>query len=124
MNMDKFASCIDSYVARYDGLEKGKTEFECDYGELVFYKSSNHSNTSVLHGIYIAPKYRHQGYCRSILQYIIDKCMETGRFTHVCVQSVMSKVLYDYLGRFQYKQKGFRNTPRGFMYNLHLPRQL
>ena len=36
--MEKFREIIDTYLFNYDLYENGKLEFECDYGELIFYK--------------------------------------------------------------------------------------
>lgn len=36
--MEKFTEIIDTYLFNYDLYENGKLEFECDYGELIFYK--------------------------------------------------------------------------------------
>ena len=48
-----------------------ETPFYCDYGELVFYKRKD--NECIVHGIYIFPEYRQQGFCRDILHYLIDQ---------------------------------------------------
>ena len=91
--MDQFKEIIDAYLTNYNSFEKGKIPFDCDYGELIFYKDK--SQNLILYGIYIFPEYRQQGLCRSILQYLIDKCPQQCKC--VCVQSVLSKILYEYL---------------------------
>lgn len=69
--MNKFIEIIDTYFSNYDSYEIGKIEFDCDCGELIFFKE-NH-NILTLFGIYINPEYREQGFCKSILQYLIEK---------------------------------------------------
>lgn len=110
--MEQFKEIIDAYLINYEKFEKGKIPFDCDFGELIFYKSN--SKKLILYGIYIFPEYREKGLCRDILYYMIDNCPEN--FNSVCVQSVLSKVLYEYLLRFTYKNKKFKNTKSGFVY--------
>lgn len=112
--MDQFKVIIDTYFENYSKFEKGKAEFECDYGELIFFKVNY--EMLILHGIYIFPEHRNKGFCREIIHYIIDKCSD--KFKYFCVQSVLSKILYNYLLRFEYKNKKFKNTKIGFVYNI------
>jgi hypothetical protein len=115
--MEEFIQMIDTYFLNYESYEKEeKISFECDYGELIFLKSDNNDNL-ILYAIYIAPQYRENGLCRSILHYLIDKSSST-KFKNVCVQTVLSKVLYDYLLRFTYKGKKFKNDKKGFIYKI------
>ena len=102
-------------MSKYNSFKKGKISFYCDYGELVFYKRKD--NECIVHGIYIFPEYRQQGFCRDILHYLIDQ--STDKFKYVCVQSVISKILYNYLLRFTYKNKKFTNTKSGFVYAIN-----
>ncbi len=110
--MDQFTELIDSYISNYDSFEKGKISFDCDYGELTFIKEND--NSIILYAIFIFPQYREKGFCRNILYYLIDNTPE--KFKYVCVQSVLSKVLYEYLLRFTYKDRKFKNTKDGFIY--------
>ena len=110
--MEQFKEIIDSYLLNYSKFENGKVSFDCDFGELIFYK--NNSKKLILYGIYIFPEYRQKGLCRDILYYLINNC--PNQFTSVCVESVLSKVLHEYLLRFKYKNKNFKNTKSGFVY--------
>ena len=112
--MSTLIELIDTYLLNYSTYNIGKVEFECEYGELVFYK--NNSNTLIVHGIYIFPKHRQKGLCRDILQYLIDKGSQ--KFKQLCIQSVLSKILYEYLLRFKYKNKQFVNKNSGFCIKL------
>lgn len=112
--MNQFRDIIDAYLTNYASFEKGKVIFDCDYGELIFYKKN--PNTLILHGIYIFPEYRNTGLCRDILHYLID---QTGDLFHyICVESVISNILYMYLLRFTYKNQKFINTKNGFIYKI------
>ena len=114
MPMKNFIELIDTYLSNYSTYENGKVELECECGELIFYKKK--SRVLTLHGIYIYPEYRRQGLCRSVLQYLIDSGSE--KFDFLCVQSVLSKILYEYLIRFTYKNKKFVNKKYGFFIHL------
>lgn len=112
--MEKFKEIIDTYFLNYDLYETGKVEFDCDYGELIFFKENN--NILTFFGIYIHPEYRQQGFCRSILHYLIEKSKD--RFKYILIESVMSKILYEYLLRFNYKNKKFKLVNTGFIYKI------
>jgi len=112
--MEQFIQIIDTYFLNYDLYETGKIEFECDYGELIFFKGNR--NVITLFGIYINPEHRQKGFCRSILQYLIDK--SKSQFKYILVESVMSKILYEYLLRFRYKNRKFKKMYEGFMYKI------
>ena len=112
--MDKFIEIIDTYFLNYEQYENGKIEFDCNYGELIFLKDD--PNILTLFGIYIYPEYREKGFCKSILQYLIDK--SNNKFKHLLVESVMSKILYEYLLRFKYNDKNFKLDKDGFIYKL------
>ena len=112
--MEKFTEIIDTYLLNYDSYEKGKVEFDCDYGELIFFKENY--NRLILFGIYIVPEYRKHGFCRSIIQYLIDK--SKGQFKYILIESVISKVLYEYLLRFKYQDKKFKLVKEGFIYKI------
>lgn len=108
--MEQFKEIIDEYFTNYFSFEKGKVCFECEYGELIFVKDN--PNILILNSIYIFPEHRNKGICRNILHYIIDNCAD--KFEYFCVESVISKILYNYLLRFKYNGKGFRNKNQGF----------
>ena len=115
--MEQFTQIIDTYFLNYDLYEKEKISFECDYGELIFLKSDNKDDL-ILFAIYIAPRYRENGFCRNILHYLIDKISTSTKFKKLSVQTVLSKILYDYLSRFSYKGKKFKNKKGGFVYKI------
>jgi len=84
--MEQFIKIIDTYFFNYHLYELGKVEFDCHYGELIFFKGN--PNMLTLFGIYIL------------------------------VESVMSKILYEYLLRFRYKNRKFKRMYDGFMYKI------
>ena len=117
--MKNFIELIDTYLSNYSTYKNGKVELECEQGELIFYKKKPRVLT--VHGIYIYPEYRQQGLCKGLLQYLIDTLQNLNKFKQfdcLCVQSVLSKILYEYLQRFTYKNKKFANKKRGFLYTL------
>jgi hypothetical protein len=114
--MTNFIELIDTYLSNYSTYKNGKVEFECEQGELIFYKKKQRVLT--LHGIYIYPEYRQKGLCKSILHHLIDSAPNLNKFDFLCVQSVLSKILYEYLLRFTYKNKKFLNKTPGFLYSL------
>jgi len=118
--MEQFKQMIDIYFLNYDLYGEEKISFECEYGELIFLKTDNKDDL-ILYAIYINTKYRENGLCRSILHYLIDKSYTykgSPKFRNVCVQTVLSKVLYEYLLRFTYKGKKFKNKKDGFIYKI------
>lgn len=112
--MNEFKELIDRYFDNHSSFKNGNVLFECDLGELIFYKENN--NVCVLRGIYIFPQYRKNGLCRYILKYIIDKCQ--GLYSYFCVESVISKILYMYLLRFTHNNKKFKLVKKGFLYKI------
>lgn len=109
-----FKEIIDTYLSTHTNYCNEKVSFECEYGELIFLKTN--TNVITLFGIYIFPEYRQQGLCRNILHYLID--VSAGQFKFLCIQSVLSNVLYEYLLRFTYKNKSFSKHKNGFFYKL------
>jgi len=112
--MEQFINIIDTYFLDYNSYENGKVEFDCNYGELIFVKR-NH-NMLILFGIYINPEYREKGFCRNILYYLIEK--SKGKFQYILIESVISKLLYEYLLRFKYNNEKFKLTRQGFIYKI------
>ena len=111
--MEGFIESIDHYFLNYSTYENGKVVFDCEGGELIFFK--NDSNMLILFGIYISSEYREKGFCRNILYYLIDSAKKYN-FKYFCVQSVLSKILYEYLLRFEYNNKCFKLKKIGFVY--------
>ena len=117
--METFEVIIDNYLLNYKSYSYGKIDFECEYGELIFYKDYKKPNVFIIFGLYIKPQYREKGYCRSILQYLIDKLSSNNyNFKWLNIQSVISKILYEYLLRFEYKNKRFELKKEGFYLKL------
>lgn len=114
--MDIFKEIINNYIFNYNNYYNKKYSYECEYGELIFLKDFKKLNVCIVFGLYIKPIYRKKGLCKSILQYLIDNCL--NKFKWLSIQSVISKVLYDYLIRFKYKNKKFTLKKDGFY--LHI----
>lgn len=125
--MEKFIEIIDTFLLNYSNYNNGTQSFECDYGEIIFLKNGKNmkhiknkkvkkEDTIIIHGIYIKPEYRNKGFCKNILIHLIDKCCKN--FQYLCIQSVISKILYEYLLRFEYNSKNFLLKKDGFLYKL------
>jgi RimJ/RimL family protein N-acetyltransferase len=114
--MEKFVELMDEFLLNYSNYNDGKHEFDCEYGEIIFFKNSKKKDIIIVHGIYIYPEYRNKGFCKNILIHLIDKCSKT--FQYLCIQSVISKILYEYLLRFKYKNKKFKKTLYGFVFKI------
>jgi hypothetical protein len=106
---------IDTYLLNYSTYENGKVMFESNCGELCFLKSN--SSCITIYAIYVNTIYRQHGICRDTLHYLIDKCAYY-KFKTLCVESVLSKILYEYLLRFRYKDKMFKIKKNGFYYRI------
>ena len=70
-----------------------------------------------IYGIFIFPEFRQKGYCRFILEYLIEKCK--NKFKYICIESVISNILYSYLQRFSYNNKKFLLKKEGFFCKIY-----
>jgi len=112
--MPSFTEMIDAYLWNYESFEQGKVSFDCDYGELTFIKDRD--DTIVLYAIFVYPEHREKGKCRDAITYIIERAHT--RFTYLSIQSVLSKILYEYLLRYSYQGNNFILTKDGFIMNM------
>lgn len=107
-------SFIDSVINNNSTIVEGKNSFENDICSLTFIRDK--TNMVILYEIYIREQYRKIGQCRNILLYIINKCKETDR--KFIVISVLSKILYSYLLRFECENGKFKITREGFEFKF------
>ena len=110
---ESFTVAMDEYTRGWNQEPLGKREMNCTYGFLTFHKYPN-SKTITLYEIYIHQNYRNQGYCRKILEHLVELFL-LDPSKDFMIESVLSKPLYDYLLRFQYKNHGFLRTKDGFL---------
>jgi hypothetical protein len=113
--MEQFIEIIDTYLSNYHLYKSDKIEFECDYGELIFNKEF--PDILTLSSIYINPRYRRNGFCKNIIYYLIEKSKD--KFRYIMIESVVSKILYNYLLRFKYEDKKFELKHNGFIYKTN-----
>lgn len=106
---------IDIYLLNYSTYANGKVMFESKCGELCFLKTN--SSCITIYAIYVNTIYRQHGICRDTLRYLIDKCSQF-KIKTLCIESVLSKILYEYLLRFTYKDKKFKIKKNGFYYRI------
>lgn len=107
---------MDQIISTWVGLNstypQGKTSFENEYGVITFRKDLKKPDTTIVFEIYIKEKFRAQGLCREFLQKLID--LTTTK--KIMIESVLSKILYEYLCRFSYKGRKFKLVTDGFVY--------
>jgi dihydrofolate reductase len=110
---DDFTQIVDCYLSNFDSYQKNKKySYACVYGYVDFFKYYDEKKI-IVHGIYINEQYRKNGLCKNLLFYIIDKLYKTDKI--FIVQSVLSKILYEYLERFNYKNNVFIWKKEGFV---------
>jgi hypothetical protein len=105
-----FKEIIDLYKNDYKSYPIGKNEFDCTFGSIEFVKTKNPKKLYV-HEIYVKEQYRNQGLCKEFIKCLIDKFPNKI----IIIQSVLSKILYDFLLRFEYNRKHFILAGEGFM---------
>jgi hypothetical protein len=109
-----FESAIDAYINGWNEEPLGKREMECNHGCITFHKYPNNGlDTITLFGIFIYKNDRRQGHCRKILEHLVDVFLLHGY--DFMIESVLSKPLFDYLSRFQYKGCSFTIQKTGFL---------
>lgn len=109
---DNFYKIIDYYLINFNNFKLNeKIEFNCNYGTIEFYKSTN-TTKIIIHSVYIKEHYRRQGQCKKLIEYLIDN-IEKNKI--LIIQSVLSKILYEYLERFNYKKTIFILKKEGFV---------
>lgn len=112
MYCNNFNEIIDCYFEKFDKFQiNKKIEFECELGCIEFFKSSN-TNIIIVHSIYIKEQYRRKGLCEEFIKYLIDNIDDTKT---LIIQSVLSKILYNYLSRFAYNKTIFVIKREGFI---------
>jgi len=107
---ENFYEIIDYYLNNYVIFKLGKVSIDCVYGSIEFVKTLKKS--IIVHEIFIGEQYRNQGLCREFIKYLIDNT--EGK--KIIIQSVLSKILYDYLIRFEYTGKKFILKKEGFVF--------
>jgi N-acetylglutamate synthase-like GNAT family acetyltransferase len=109
---NNFYQIVDCYLENFNSFQiNKKIEFECEVGCIEFFKCSN-TNKIIVHSIYIKEQYRKKGLCGEFIKYLIDKIGDTQTLV---IQSVLSKILYEYLSRFDYNKTIFVIKKEGFI---------
>jgi len=110
---DNFNQIVNYYLENFNSFQTNKKiEFECGLGCVEFFKSDKNTNDIIVHSIYIKEQYRKKGLCENFIKYLIDKIGDTQT---LIIQSVLSKILYDYLSRFEYNNTIFVIKKEGFV---------
>lgn len=94
---------------------KYKLCYDCEHGSIEFVNNNKKSNKKIIiiHEIYIKTQYRNKGLCKNFIKYLIDK---SDYKTCIIIQSVLSKILYDFLLRFEYQDQKFIVKKEGFIW--------
>jgi hypothetical protein len=109
---NNFNEIVDCYLKNFNIFQiNKKIEFECEYGSIEFFKYSN-SNKIIVHSIYIKEQYRKKRLCERFIKYLIDKI---ENIQTLVIQSVLSKILYEYISRFEYNKTIFVLKKEGFV---------
>jgi hypothetical protein len=88
--------------------------YECEFGSTEFVQDSNNLKKKIIvHEIYVKEQYRNQGLCKGFIKDLIDKLEKKNILV---IQSVLSKILYYFLLRFEYLDKKFILKKEGFVY--------
>lgn len=116
---DDFTQIVEHYLDNFCKLQyKNKYCYNCLYGSIEFYKSYD-DNKIIVHEVYILEQYRRNGLCGNFIKYLIDKIEEMNKIKKMnkilVIQSVLSKILYDYLLRFNYNKYIFVLKKEGFV---------
>jgi len=107
---NNFLQIVDYYLMNFNLLENNsKYNFECKYGCLEFHKKNN--SNIIVHEIYINEMYRNKGLCKEFLKYLIDNSITKHQ---IIIQSVLSKILYYFLLRFEHNGYKFYLKKQGF----------
>lgn len=110
---DDFIQIVEHYLDNFCKLQyENKYYYNSIYGSIEFYKSTN-NNKIIVHEIYILEQYRRNGLCGNFIKFLIDKIEGTHKI--LVIQSVLSKILYDYLLRFNYNKYTFVLKKEGFV---------
>ena len=108
---DNFFEIVNHYLKNiYPNKNNGKYSFECVYGSIEFHNLVK-NNYIIVHEIYIKEIYRNRGLCKDFIKYLID-CSKNKY--QIVIQSVFSKILYNFLLKFEYDDYKFILKKDGF----------
>jgi hypothetical protein len=111
--MKNFYEIVDFYINNYDILESKRHNFECIYGSIEFIKNDTNLNSIIIQEILVYEYYRRQGLCKNFIKYLVEKASDKK----IIIQSVISKILYNFLLKFEYNDKKFILKKDGFCYS-------
>lgn len=113
MCCNNFNQIVDYYLENFNSFQiNEKIELVCGFGRIEFFKSDKNTNKITVYSIYIKEQYRKKGLCGEFIKYLIDKIGDTQTLV---IQTVLSKILYDYLSRFTHNNTIFVLKKEGFV---------
>lgn len=105
--MYSFTTAFDDYIKN-----KVAREYDTVEGNLRFVNNNN--NLIIIDVIYVKECFRQRGILKMFLQYVVDNICKTKKYKFM-IASVLSKILYDYLLRFNYNEHKFKLKRDGFL---------
>jgi len=105
--MFSFRTAFDDYVINLDIFE-----YETIEGSLRFVK--NDSNMIIIDEIYVKKEFRQRGILKIFLEHVTNYMIK-NKNKQFMIQSVISKILYDYLIRYEKNGCKFMLTKSGFL---------
>lgn len=109
-------SIIDEFINNYQSYDNGKISLESNIGTITFIKNKK-NNTITVFEIYIKEEFRRMGHCRKFLENLIDECDKINK--NLIVVSVLSKILYNFLLKFNHKNRRFKLNNEGFICKIN-----
>jgi hypothetical protein len=117
--MYTFASAFENYISIFDNAEKKSYEYDTIEGELRFVKIN--STDIILNSIYVKPELRGIRILEKFLFHVV-KFIKQNNLKYFWIVDVISKILYDYLLRFEHDNYKFKLCRKGFFisYNYYV----
>jgi L-amino acid N-acyltransferase YncA len=97
---------ISQWVNNYQTYPLDKTEITNEFGYITWIKEKESLNQIIVYEIYVNEKYRKHGLCKLFLTQLIDNVPKET--SSIIIRAVLSKILYEFLDRFEHKGKKFK----------------
>ena len=110
--MDCVSDLVIEFLTHFESYTSGNVEFNCDIGTFQFRKTEN-INEIIVFEIFILEEHRNKGLCKHFLKVLVDNIGSKS----LCIESVLSKPLYNLLSKFEYKGYKFKIKKEGFVLN-------
>ena len=121
---NNFHEISDDYLENFTLYKNNKNYnnynkicYNCEFGSIEFYHYFNKKseNKIIIHEIYVGEQYRNKGLCKNFIKYLIVKIPKEKI---LIIQSVLSKILYNFLLKFTFMGKKFLLEKEGFVFYI------